>query len=189
MLILVAWGTVPLGVLGSVVLPKVMPIIFGDGWELATQLASALSLICGVQVVTTVLGSAVESLGKFRWIWSSQAIMIGIQAVAVILTIERRSAWPAIVAMGIVVIARQVWYVWLCSRVGYINVRRLLSGYRQVVVTSVAGAVIFWFVMESATDPVYLCLAMSLVLAIGFLAWRRRQRIPPIVILRRYGLL
>ncbi|MFD3811650.1 oligosaccharide flippase family protein [Rhodococcus sp. NPDC058639] len=188
LLILVAWVTVPAGAVGSIILPYLVPVLFGPGWELAASLTAALSLICGVQVVTTVLGSAVEALGKFKWIWASQVLMIGIQIVAVAATILRHSVWPAVIATGVLAVARQAWYVWLCGRSGYIDVPRLLSGYLRVVAGTAYVGLLSWTLVNSIDSPIRVAaIALSAACAVlGVLSFR--DSFPPLVILRRYGI-
>lgn len=189
LLVLVAWVTVPVGVMGSFILPAIVPILFGPGWELAASLSAVLSLICGVQVVTTVLGSAVEALGKFKWIWASQAIMISIQTVAVVATIIERSVWPAVIATGVIVIARQSWYVWLCGRTGYIDVRRLVSGYSWVLLATAYLGMLCWCTINSLSSPFLLTLIGLSVACATYVVWYNIDSFPPLVILRRYGIL
>ncbi|MCK0090483.1 oligosaccharide flippase family protein [Rhodococcus sp. F64268] len=186
LLALVAWVTVPAGYVGAVLLPVVVPILFGPGWEQAAVFASILSVVCGIQAVTTVLGSAVEALGKFKWIWSSQVIMICIQIVAVMATIYSRSAVPAIIALGVVAVARQIWYVTLCHRAGYIDAERLYRHYTYVLIGSLAAALVAQLFVKSAGSIMILVPTLTVIAGAATL-YRFKERFPPVVILRSYG--
>lgn len=183
---LVAWVAVPASCAGAVALPQIIPILFGPGWDLAAALSAPMSVICGVQVVTTVLGNAVEALGKFAWIWASQAIMILVQVVGVVATALTKSVIPAVISLGALVVGRQLWYLALCIRGGIIDGRLLTRNYAGVFGGSLVAAAGMFLVVQTADDARLLPVTVVSVAAGGYMIFRFRQHLPPIRILNQY---
>ena len=186
LLTLVAWLCVPLACLAIPILPLVVPILFGEGWNVAATLSGPLVLIAAVQVVTTVLGGAVEALGKFRWIWSSQVIMILIQLAGVVCTVISRSLVPAVVSMGLVVIGRQAIYVLLCHRAKLFSAIHLLKNYSFVFAASLVSGFVGYLVSISIVSLWNACFTVAVSSVLVCSAYRWRSRLPPVVIFQRY---
>lgn len=186
LLSLVAWMCIPAGAVGAAVLPSIVPVLFGDGWELASALVVPMSIIASVQVVTTVLGGAVEAMGKFRWIWSSQILMIVVQLSGVMLTFNFRSIFPAVAAMAVVVVVRQVVYVSLLSRIGYMDWVYLVKNYLYVVLFACVMYLATRTIIVDWHHPSLVGCAVAVMIFLSLLAWRYRDRVPPVSLLRKY---
>ena len=191
LLTLVAWLSLPIAATGSILVPYLVPIFFGPGWELAAQLSAMLSLIAGVQVVTTVLASAIEALGKFAWIWSTQLILLAVYGLAAYGTLVSHQWYPVLIGLLLGLIVQHSWQVFLCVRAGYLELPRLLSGYAGVVAASIIVAGLAWGAVEvirwldSPWDIVAAALAL-VCLACGI--WTHKGKLPPVKIAQKYGL-
>ncbi|MBJ7323342.1 MAG: oligosaccharide flippase family protein [Rhodococcus sp.] len=186
LLTLVAWLCVPIACFAIPIMPIVVPVLFGEGWVAAAALAGPLVLIAAIQVVTTVLGGAVEALGKFRWIWSAQVLMILVQSVGVVFTIMTRSLVPAVVSMGVVVVGRQAVYLVLCHRAKLFNAMFLVKNYSLVAAASLTTGIVGYLVSISVESPSIWWVTAALALALTGSAYRWRSMLPPVVIFGRY---
>ncbi|TLM84550.1 hypothetical protein FDW83_07500 [Pseudarthrobacter sp. NamE2] len=193
MLILVAGASLMLSAAALVLVPPVVPLLFGPGWETAALLAGPLAIAGGLQIVSTLLASAVEALGRFRWIVSTEAILIGLQVIAAIFVLVTRNLWVAVLALVLTNVVRHGWHVFLLGRQGYLDVRRLLANYLFLVGISFIVALALWCSLElvkmSSSSFVYLILALFAAFIPISAGLVLRDRLPMVVIARKYGIL
>jgi O-antigen/teichoic acid export membrane protein len=193
MLILVAWAGLTLSAGIAVFAPPLIPIIFGNGWEVAAALAGPLAIAGGLQIVSTLLASAIEALGRFRWIWSTDIILILLQLSAVALIFVYRDIFIAVVALITTNILRHAWQIWLAGRDGYLNVPRLLTQYVAATLFAAFTGVIAWVALRvgvaAIADPWFWLLDFGLfgLALLALVKWR--ERIPAVALARKYGFL
>lgn len=194
MLTLVAWLVIPTAGAAAVIIPAVLPVLFGSGWQLAIALSPWICAAAAIQVVSTLLASAVEALGKFKWIWWTQGLLLLIQVAAVIAISLTSNIAPAMVALILTMVAQHAVYLYLCEANGYLDSRVLLKRYAVVLLISGAAYGVAWALLwfaESlfAVSPFW-SLATAVPLAgVCFVVWTVRRRLPPVVLARKYGLL
>ncbi|WP_442544872.1 oligosaccharide flippase family protein [Arthrobacter sp. KN11-1C] len=193
MLILAAWVSMTLSAIALVLVPPIIPILFGDGWGMAATIAGPLAVVGGLQILATLLGSGVEALGRFRWMVSTEVILILIQVIAAGLILVARDIWVALGALIATNLIRHGWHIFLLSRHGYLDARRLLRHYAIAGGFSTSIALAFWFSLQciymTNFSAVYWFLAiLILIVPVGFY-FRIRNKLPAIVVARRYGLI
>lgn len=192
MLILVAGVSLSLGAVALVVVPPVVPLLFGTGWETAAALAGPLAIAGGLQIVSTLLASAVEALGRFRWIVSTEIILIGVQVLSGILVMLTHNLWIAVFALILTNTIRHGWHIFLLGRRGYLDVRRLLMNYLFAVGFSFLVGFALWSSLQLAKmSNVSIMYSLSAILATLVpvsAALLMRNKLPVIVIARKYGL-
>jgi O-antigen/teichoic acid export membrane protein len=193
MLILVSWLALPLSATVFVVVPRILPVLFGGGWEVAASIAGPLAVVGGLQMVSTLLASAVEALGRFRWMWSTEVLLILIQLAAAVSIFVFHDIWIAVVALLATNIIRHAWHVWLVGKIGYLDVKRLGANYFVSVCFSGGLGLIVWaevaLIEKAMESPI--CWVIVLVVAASFtiFCYGFRNRLPVVILARRYGLL
>ena len=191
MLILTAWIAFGLSACGAALIPPLVPVVFGPGWEIAASLAGPLAIAGGLQIVTTLLASGIEALGRFRWVWSTDAILISLQVGAAALIFLYEDIFVAIVAIFLTNVVRHAWQVWLAGRGGYLNVPRLLQNYLLAASVSASFGAIIWAIVKLASisgdHPSEWFWTLSLAAVVVFALFMFREKIPAVVIARRYG--
>ncbi|WP_028280555.1 oligosaccharide flippase family protein [Arthrobacter sp. H5] len=192
LLTLVAWASIPAAGVAAVVLPYLVPILFGPGWETAAWLAAPFAIFAGLQVVSTVLAAAIEALGRFRWIWASHLMLMLIYGISAILMLITHS-WIAIIS-GLLTaqVAQHLLHVILCWRAGYISLRPLVRGYCEVLIVTISLATLMWLIVFSVQSlSVGLSIVVILLIVILVLAflWRVRETLAPVKTARKYGIL
>ncbi|MDQ0824605.1 O-antigen/teichoic acid export membrane protein [Arthrobacter sp. B2I5] len=192
MLVMVAWIALCLSTCMAVLLPPFVPLIFGPGWEFAASLIAPLAVAGGLQIVSILLTSAMEALGKFRWIWSTDLILILIQICSATLMVVYKNVWVAIVALILTNVIRHGWQVWLAGRHGYVDSLRLLRQYVVATIFSLTLALVLWaslhLVLCDATAPGPWVAASLLTGGFLSMCWLFRRRLPFFVLAHKYGL-
>jgi len=193
MLILIAWIALPLSAGVAILVPPLVPFVFGDGWETAASLAGPLAIVGGLQVVSTLLSSAIEALGRFRWIWSTDAILIAIQVIAAVFIFVYKNMFLAVIALLVTNVVRHGWQVWMAGRYGYLDVERLLRQYLVAIISSGLVAAVTWSFLElilaSNGAHLYWLPTILLACAVSAIVFRVRELLPVVVLARRYGFL
>ncbi|KGJ72372.1 hypothetical protein GY21_15875 [Cryobacterium roopkundense] len=187
---LVAWVALPLGALVAVVVPSLVPILFGPGWEGVAALVPVLAMAAAVQMIVIILGSAIEALGRFKLIWATQAALVIIQVAAAGITVATKDWTPVLVTIFLAFGVQHVFHIVFCSRTGYLNVSRLLRHYGSAVaamlVIAAASAASVWLLHE-APLPWGISIVTTAVLLSTWALWRLREKLPPFRIAREYG--
>lgn len=190
MLNLVAWLAWPLAAVAAVIVPAVMPVLFGPGWGLASALATPLALVGGLQIVAATLSSGIEALGRFRWLTVTLGVQAAVYVGAASAAIATQSLVPIVAGLFTATLGQHVIQVAICSRRGYLAPWTLYRGYLSAAGFSAAAA---GFMYLSLLSISYRSLAGGTGLAILLLtvtatAWRFRHHLPPLQIAMRYGL-
>lgn len=192
LLVLVSWVIIPLSFVAAVVLPDAVHVLFGPGWDAAAELTVPLAISAGLQTVSMVLATAVETLGRFRWMWITSCVLLVIQALGAVGVFVFRDLLVAMITLIGTQIIRHAVQVVLCGRRGFLDVSRLLRSYAAIVLVSAGIAAIAWtvtFLVSDQQDPLG-CLPSAAVIVISlFIAWLGRKRLPPVIIAQQYGLL
>lgn len=193
MLILVAWAALTISAVALVVIPPIVPILFGGGWEVAASVAGPLALIGGLQILSTLLASAVEALGRFRWIVSTELILIVVQIIAAVLVLLSHSIWMAVIALVITNVVRHGWHIFLLGKHQYLDVPRLLRHYFVALLFAACVALTLWgalqFISLTYQSPTYWLLVSLCLLVPTSICYGMRKKLPAVVVARRYGLL
>lgn len=193
LLTLVAWFALPTSAVAAVVLPLLLPVLFGPGWEVAAILTAPLAVAGGLQTVSMVLSSAVESLGRFKWMWLTSTVLIGIQLIGAAAVIFYQDIIAAMVCLIFTQLSRHTMQLVLCCRSGYIDRRRLLRSYTIVTVFSILVAALSLtitnlFSRAPEAPALYLVIG-SLIISTVLCGWIFRSHLPPLALVRKYGLL
>lgn len=194
MLVLTAWAFLSAGVAAAVVLPFVVPILFGPGWSVAQALIPILAISAALQAQSTILASAVEAKGTFSWIWGTQIFLLFVQVGIVAALIQTRSIVVAVGGIGVTALLRHVLHIILCARAGYLAPATLLRGYFWACVFSalVGGLLVALIAgVEAATrgEPVLLTCSLAVLVGAGVCGAFWGRNLPPVRIALKYGLL
>ncbi|MGN8132657.1 oligosaccharide flippase family protein [Paenarthrobacter sp. 22069] len=197
MLLLVAWVSVPAGALLSVVAPLLIPVVLGSEWEMAAKFSVPLSLGVAIQPVSILLASALESLGSFRRIWSTDIVLLFAQVALVAGMLALNDVSVIVWGIALTNVARLLIHSIVAARIGYLDTARLVRGLAAVVCAS--GAV--WVVVQAnvlAVESILLDNASSVLPVLGsssllvvclLLLTIFRATLPPVKLASRYGLL
>lgn len=190
---MIAWAVLPIATAVALLVPIVVPFLFGQGWEAVIPLLAPLAIASGLQITSSVLASAVEALGRFRWVWMAHLFVAVVQIVAVILTILTETIAIAMVAVIVTQIVRHAVHLWFCGRAGYIDTGEVMRSYLRLAVACGLIATAIWGTIEMVRlmieggllwgVPLILLLAGSVGSA---MIWWNRY--PPIQIARKYRL-
>jgi O-antigen/teichoic acid export membrane protein len=187
------WVCVPLGVFVAVVAPLAAAILLGDGWALAGQYASILAIIGGLQPVVFMLISGFEALGKFSWNWSGYVISLVVNVAAAVVAILLHSIWPVFIGTLVAFAIMHPLHLLLARREGLIDLGRVGRHYAEITAFSVGMGVVLWTLLhvpEVVGVSVWLLVAVLVLAAAAVVVLvRNRDRFPPIVLARRYGIL
>jgi O-antigen/teichoic acid export membrane protein len=187
------WVCVPLGVFVAVVAPLAAAILLGDGWALAGRYASILAIIGGLQPVVFMLISGFEALGKFSWNWSGYVISLVVNVAAAVVAILLHSIWPVFIGTLVAFAIMHPLHLLLARREGLIDLGRVGRHYAEITAFSVGMGVVLWTLLhvpEVVGVSVWLLVAVLVLAAAAVVVLvRNRDRFPPIVLARRYGIL
>lgn len=190
---LVAWVALPTASVAAVILPVLVPLLFGDGWQVAAAITAPLALVGGLQILASLLASALEAIGRFRWIFAAQIVLVAVNVTAAFVAVLQRSWFPILAALILGIVLQHGIHVVLSTRAGYLDVRVLSAHYVAAATTSLGVAGLAWGLLQMAVTgflgawlwPVYIIFGTTVV---GLL-WVYRWRVPPISIARRFGIL
>ena len=189
LLIIMGWVLMIVAAVGSIVVPPLVLILLGPQWEVAQALVPVLMFAGAVQAVGTVLASAIEAIGRFRWIWTTQIVLLLLQvlvAASILLTHSLFVTVLGVLATGVV---RQVWQGVVCSRHGYLDGRRLLRS-SAIATLVTAGSYAALALLLHAVGATLLntgLLVLALLLA-AVLLRKQILRTPLLRLIGRYGL-
>jgi O-antigen/teichoic acid export membrane protein len=190
LLCLLAWVTLPLGVIGSAVIPWLLPVVLGSEWRQAGLLGIPLCLAGGIQPATVLLSSALEAVGRLRIVVTSSLIALALQGVAMTLVFHQRSIWPAVVALPVVYAVMHAYQVLAAARSGLLSLRRLVRRYSSLLFFAVSLAVGVHGAAIALSTSSGVASAAA-VIGAGAVAFRllRWSSFPPIALARELGLL
>ncbi|OZF51287.1 oligosaccharide flippase family protein [Rhodococcus sp. 14-1411-2a] len=190
MLTLAAWVAFPTASVLAVLGPEVIPVLLGPGWTETSQLVPYLAVAAGLQLISTLLASAVEALGRFGWIWSTQGILITVQLISLFVLWIYRDLIVAVSALIVTGLVRHAYHVFLCVRANYIGFPRLARGYAEAVTASLllSGPLLLLLngLSKTGSPLPYFVLALVPLLSFGCLFVLIRRSLL-IEILAKYG--
>jgi O-antigen/teichoic acid export membrane protein len=190
LLALVGWLTMPLSIIAAFVVPAVIPILFGPGWEVAAAVAPPLAIAGGITVCTAVLSAAVEALSRFDWIWRAQFLHLALAVPAALWTIQAKSFWPVVYSLSAVMAVKHMYYLYVCVKSGYIDPKRLFDRYSRLIMTCLFTALFGLLINLLIVSFGVWGGAVSglLFIVASVLLWSSRNKLEPVVIARSYGL-
>ncbi|MGY3564828.1 O-antigen/teichoic acid export membrane protein [Sinomonas sp. RB5] len=187
---IVAWFALPISACGAVVIPSLLPIIFGSQWHEAALLAAPLSLAGGIQILATLLASAIGALARFRWLWSTELILIVLQAITALSVFFFHEVWIASSALVLAYLTRHLWQLHLAGKEGYLALGKLFRQYLLAalfaMVMSSASGLEIW-VISIAETPFTVALAVMIPTAFIGGCYLVRNLLPPVLLARKYG--
>lgn len=193
LLTLVAWFALPASAAAAVLLPVIVPLMFGPGWEIAAMISAPLALSAGLQTVSTVLSSAVESLGRFKWMWVTSGALIMVQLAGLLVLFYYRDLVVAMLFLILTQLTRHIVQLYQCHRWGYVDVKRLLFSYFGVGMFSLCTAAfvyfVLWLLYAAQGRILFYAAPMAVALAVLAVGWRLRAKLPPVILARRYGVI
>ncbi|GGG21822.1 hypothetical protein GCM10007304_39570 [Rhodococcoides trifolii] len=191
MMLLVAWIGVPTSVGLGVVAPHLIPILFGPGWQIAAIIAPGLALASGLQMPGSVLSSGLQATNNQTQTWISEGLVLVIQVWCVVPLIIYGNIWFAIGGVIAAPVIRHTSDLYYANRHGLVNLRLLLPGYANVIVSSTALGAGLYFLLDFAFDgdrPLVPRFALTLMAALVALTlvFVFRRRLPPVKIAKQY---
>lgn len=189
LLTVVAWVVLPTAAVCSAVVPYVATFLFGPGWEDAVRLTWILAIVGGIQIVSTVLASAVEALGRFRLIWFTNGMLFVIYSSAAVACISTQEWYPITGGLLVGQLAQHTIHVFACGRAGYLDVPVLLLRYARITVIAGLLGLAAWLSLQAIVDAASPLLSTAVgTLAVAGIAtlWHYRARLEPYRILRTY---
>jgi O-antigen/teichoic acid export membrane protein len=189
---LVAWLSLPTAAVLAVVIPALVPVLFGSGWGEVTRLVPLLALVGGVQVVAFVLVSALEILARFRWVWAGHLSALVLTAGGGLLAVRLHSVAPVLVGGLTGVVVMHGLHLWLCHRAGLFDARSLLRTYAGVALFSAASAGAAYLVVSVPRliggAPATVGVVATVLAGCAAAGWGLRERLPVVRLIRKYGL-
>lgn len=193
MLIATSWPSLILGCCGAILIPVLLPFMFGDRWADAALVAGPLALAGGVQLLASLLTSAISALGIFRWLWATEAALVALQLVTAIGLFAMHEILLAAISLVVTTAIRHFSHVWLANRRGYLMARRLLAGYLRSSLFSTLLAILCFvevqLVRHAGQQPIAAGSACAIPIAVVAVLYVVRNQLPPVIIARNYGLL
>lgn len=190
-LCLVSWIVFPAGAAVAALSPALIPILFGPGWLLAAQIATPLALIGAFQINLNVLGVAIESLGRFGWLWAGQVAALAATGVGAVLAVWLGEWWLVLVGVSASMVASHGVHLVLSWRAGYVRLGFVLRNYAMAGAVGAGCFGIVLLLIWALRYPSLLSVGVSAGALIGVAAatFSWRDRLPPLVLARKYGLL
>ncbi len=190
LLCLLAWVTLPLGVVGSAVIPWLLPVVLGAEWRQAGLLGIPLCLAGGIQPATVLLSSALEAVGRLRIVVSSSLLALAVQGVAMALVFHQRSIWPAVVALPVVYAIMHAYQIFAAARAGLLSLQLLLRRYGSLALFTISLAIAAHATAIALSTSSRVATAAALI-GSGAVAFRllRWSSLPPVTLARELGLL
>lgn len=188
-LILTAWACFPVAAILAGAAPVATAILFGPGWGLAATIAPLVAIRAGISAVDTALGSALESVGRFRLLFATAVVSVAVNGAGAVVTAMTGSWVAALVGLLAAVLVRHLLNVALTARHGALDGWRLAEGYLWALVASGflgGGAALLSAGITGGLPPAFRVIGATIVagaLATGCVKWRS---LPPTRILERY---
>lgn len=190
---LVAWIALPLSGAAAVIAPVFIPLLFGSGWGLAATFSPLLAVIAGVRMVQVLLGAAVEALGRYMWAWMGIGVAFVFTVSGVLAAVLANDYWLIFLGAGVGTVGAHVAQIIACGRAGYLDIGVLLRRYAGALAGGIGAACVAWLILltiEHAGEMPWLLAVTAIVLAAVVAAsWRWADRLPPVRLARKYGLL
>lgn len=191
---LVGWFASIAAIAVAYIVPDLVPILFGPGWDLARRLIPYLAAVGGLSMIAAIMISAMESLGHFKALWGTQVIRSACIIPGICLSVYLDSIYPVVLA-AIPMTALQIFYCAVTLiRLGAISATRFRLRFCRLLITSLTISIFLgfaqWFVNTAVTDPKLLALFLTLFCAaLAFIILRTWRRWEPVVIAQSYGLI
>lgn len=192
MLVLIGWLVIPAGAIAAAVIPNLIPVIFGPGWTEASYLAVPLSIAGAILILTSLLSSALTSLGEFKIIWWIQVIIVSLQTGVFFLVMITRSVMPLVIGIIFAALIEHAIGLSYLTRKRYLDIRIICVNYSFA---TIFGGVL-WFYFATTIEFIFISGEMGWV-GLGLIAifptaifgiWASRKRNPVWQIALKYGL-
>ena len=190
LLVITAWVLMVVAAAGAIVVPPLVLVLLGPQWEVARSLVPVLMFAGAVQAVGTILASAIEAVGRFRWIWVTQVALLVLQGLIAASTVLTHSLLVTVTGLLVTGIVRQAWQGVVSARGGYVDGGRLLRSSATVTLVTVGGYALVAGVL-ALVGPTLLNTAITVALLLVAAVVLRRPilRSPVARLVARYGLL
>jgi len=135
-LVLFSWLVFPITLLLATIGYFVTPAVLGPGWSEAAYFSIPLALIGGLQILVSVLNSAIETVGSFRVVWLALlAALIGNGFGALFALMYRDFFWLP-VGMVISVLLQHLAQIVASASRGFLQLKALFRGYFMSLIFS-----------------------------------------------------
>ncbi|WP_375237404.1 oligosaccharide flippase family protein [Microbacterium schleiferi] len=190
---LIAWVTFPAGCALAVLLPILIPILFGPGWDEAAALAPLLAIIAGIQPVIGILNSAVLAIGRGSWFAVTEISVMVVQSSVAVAVLVTRDLGVAVWGLLLAGLIQHAWQLGLCHHAGYVRVQAVLASYLPVAAFGALVATQVWLcvtlVQLAVANPLLWAALAAYIAVVALVIWRLREAFPPVKIARRYSLI
>lgn len=133
-----AWISIPITAFLAGAAPTIVPIVLGNNWGSIVPIVTLLMIAAGLRGPSVLLASAVESIGRFSWVWATQAVLIVLQALAVVAIFFTHSWWPGILSVALVAISRHAIQLALSARQQLVHLGMVFRGYTEAGLAAAA---------------------------------------------------
>ncbi len=193
LLALVGWITVVPSLALCLLMPEVMSLILGPQWHVAGLLAVPLLLVGGLSAATMPLYLALEAANRFKIIFASLTANLVVTCAGMVMIWRTQQLyWLPIALLGAVV-AMHASLAGLAVKAGILDGRHLSMRYAQVLGAGLLGAILcaVCLMVGRSDAPLWLRTAgvATAVLASAGVALWFRDKLPPVLIARRCGLI
>ena len=189
LLVVTGWGMMIIAAVGALAVPPLVLILLGPQWGVARTLVPVLMFAGAVQAVGTILASAIEAIGRFRWVWATQIVLLVLQILIAASIVVTRSLFITVLGILLTSTVRQIWQGALCSRHGYVDGRRLIRSSLTASALTVGAWATLMLVLH-LIGPTLLNTALCLLAVAVLLVLLRRpiSRTSVFQLMRRYRL-
>jgi O-antigen/teichoic acid export membrane protein len=192
LLVLSAWLFVPSSALLGGVLPLAIPFLLGNQWSIGFNLLFPLALVGSIQIVVSLLGTAIQFIGKFRWILVSQTLVSIFQIFGLVLLIATKNFQVAVYWLLVPLVVQHSVQVGQATLAGYLAWRPLFLNYAAVSVVSFIFGFTFWGLNQSifrnhgfSTTNILSLTFASIIILLASIFWKK---LPFIRIAKKYNL-
>ncbi|MCB8910111.1 oligosaccharide flippase family protein [Rhodococcus rhodochrous] len=193
MLVLVAWVSLPLSAFGAIAAVHLIPVLFGDGWQLACSLAPAICLAAGLQMPGNVLSSGLQALDHQRQTWRSELLVVLLQICAVGALAMVGSIWFAMFGLVLAPMVRHLSDVCFAHSHHLLDTIRLIRGYTGAIIATIAVLLFYMGISEIAMSglptPIRVLLPIVVLASASLGLWMARMYLPPVIIAYKYSII
>lgn len=190
---LVGWITVVPSLALCLLMPQMMALLLGPQWSVAGLLAVPLLVVGGLSASTMTLYLALEAANQFKIVFSSLAANLVVTCAGMaMIWLTQQLYWVPITMLSAVV-AMHIGLAGLAVRSGMLDGRHLCVRYAQVLGAGLLGAIVCagCLLVAQLEAPLLLrtfAVVLGVVATTGVVVWFR-DKLPPVLIAREYGLI
>lgn len=124
---------------GAALVPSLVPMLFGKGWEQAASLVPMLFAIAAIQLPTVILSAAIESLGWFKLVWLGHAVQGILNVICITLAWSTSSFNYILLGVFLGFIARHAVELSVLAKRNYARLARTAKSYLLIWLLAFLG--------------------------------------------------